>query len=98
VARADQAAALQQVTAGLRSAYVAYDVAQASLVSLQHADEAARANYSQAEARFGAGLGTAVELADAEAIRVDAEIQLAVGRFAVSRARAVIARLAGEDS
>jgi outer membrane protein len=60
--------------------------------------EAARANYAQAEARFKAGLGTALELADAEYLRTDAEIQLAGGQFELSRARAVLGKLLAEES
>jgi len=58
--------------------------------------DAAHANYAQAEARFKAGLGTSLELADAEAVRTDAEIQLAIGRFEALRARAVLGRLTAE--
>jgi len=51
------------------------------LPGLVRAKEAARANQVQAEARFKAGMGTSVELADAEALLVSAEIQLAEGEF-----------------
>jgi len=57
----------------------------------------ARANYAQADARFKAGLGTSVELADGEALRTDAEIQVAVGEFQVARAPAIVARLIAEE-
>jgi hypothetical protein len=43
-------------------------------------------------------MGTALELADAEYFRTDAEIQLAGGQFALSRARAVLARLLAENT
>jgi outer membrane protein TolC len=76
---------------------VSLDVARAALVSLNKAAEAARANYAQADARFKAGLGTSVELADGEALRTDAEIQVAVGEFQVARARAIVARLIAEE-
>ena len=55
--------------------------------------EAAVANYAQADARFKAGLGTSVELADAEALRTEAEIQLALGKFDLARARAQLGRV-----
>ena len=42
------------------------------------------------------GLGNAVELADAEAVRTDAEIQLALGQFEVARARAAFGRAIAE--
>ena len=86
----------QQETAAIQQAYVSFEVNQAAVVSLQQAVDAARANYAQAEARFKAGLGTSLELADAEALRTDAEIQLAVGQFEAQRGRAVIGRLIAE--
>jgi outer membrane protein len=95
VARADVAALEQQESAAVEQAHVAFEVAGAALRALEQALEAARANYAQAEARFRAGLGTSLELADAEAVRTDAEIQLAVGRFDVARAHAALVRLMG---
>lgn len=71
-------------------------VAEQTLPPLQRALDAATANQAQAEARFARGLGTAVELADAEALLTDAEIQLAVGRFQLARTRARLARELGE--
>jgi outer membrane protein TolC len=62
------------------------------LPALQTAVTASRANYAQADARFRSGLGTSVELADAENLRADAEIQLALGKFQVARSRAVLGR------
>jgi outer membrane protein len=98
VAAASLALARQQEAAAVQRAYVQFEVARASLLALERAGEAARANYAQVDARFKAGLGTAVELADAESVRATAEIQLAVGRFDISRARALIARLLAEES
>jgi outer membrane protein TolC len=88
----------QQELAAIQQAYVTTQVARAQLTSLQRAVEAARANYAQAEARFKSGLGTALELADAEYLRTDAEIQLAGGQFELSRARAVLGKLIAEES
>lgn len=96
VARADVSVLSQQESAFIEQAYVSLEVNQATAVGLQQAVDAARANYAQAEARFKAGLGTSLELADAEALRTDAEIQLAVGQFEVQRGRAVIGRLIAE--
>ena len=96
-ARADVAAVSQQERARVQQAYIALEENQTALISLGRAFEAARANYAQAEARFKAGLGTSLELADAETVRTDAEIQLAVGQFEARRARAVLSRLLGED-
>jgi outer membrane protein len=97
VARADLELLTQQERATVQEVYVTLEVSQAALVSLDHAVQAARANYAQAEARFKAGLGTSLELADAEAVRTDAEIQMAVGEFEARRARAALARLLAED-
>ena len=95
-------AELAQVSEQLRTiaerAYVDLDVATSALPALQRALDAAQANHDQADARFNGGLGTAVELADAEALLTDAQIQLAVGTFQLSRARAVLARALAEST
>jgi outer membrane protein TolC len=85
----------QQVEA-VRQAYAQVEVARTALLALQHSVAAARANWEQADARFRGGLGTAVELADAEAVRTDAEVQLALGQFEVARARAAFGRTIAE--
>ncbi|HYP89854.1 MAG TPA: TolC family protein [Polyangiaceae bacterium] len=69
----------------------------ATLDALARAADAAKANHEQAEARFRAGLGTSTELADAETLRIDAEIELAVGHFQVAVARAALARAMSEE-
>jgi outer membrane protein TolC len=66
------------------------------LPGLSRAAQAAQANYAQADARFKAGLGTSVELADAEALRTQAEIQLVLGEFELARARAAFGRTIAE--
>jgi len=96
--QSDLEAITQQENAAIQRAYVVAEIARASLASLARSVEAARANYAQAEARFKAGLGTALELADAEYLRTDAEIQLAGGQFELSRARAVLGKLLAEES
>jgi outer membrane protein TolC len=96
VARTDVTVLSQQESAAVQQAYVTIEVSQAALVSLARSVEAAKANYAQADARFKAGLGTSLELADAEALRTDAEIQLAVGEFEARRARAALSRLIAE--
>jgi outer membrane protein len=63
---------------------------------LRHELDAAHANYAQADARFKAGLGTSVELADAEALRADAEIRLAIGIFDLAKTRAAFGRAIAE--
>jgi outer membrane protein TolC len=82
--------------AAIRQAYVGVDVARAALPGLGRAVDAARANYAQADARFRSGLGTSVELADAEELRAAAEIQLALGQFELARARAAFGRAVAE--
>jgi outer membrane protein TolC len=88
----------QQVVAAVEQAYVSVVVAREALPSLQRAVEAARANYAQADARFKAGLGTSVELADAEALRTDADIRLAIGVFDLAKARASFGRAIAEGA
>lgn len=96
-----RAAELQQVSERLRSiaerTFVELDVERAAQPALQRAVDAARANHDQAEARFNGGLGTAVELSDAEALLTQAQIQLAVGQFQLSRAKAQLARVLAES-
>jgi outer membrane protein len=86
----------QQVVASVEQAYVGVVVAREALPALQHELEAARANYAQADARFKAGLGTSVELADAEGLRIDAEIRLALGVFDLAKARSSFGRAIAE--
>jgi outer membrane protein TolC len=107
-ARQDAARALEQErrdelatvrfeqAARIREAYTNVVVARAALPALRRALDAATANYAQADARFRGGLGTSVELADAEALRTDAEIQLALGEFELARARAAFGRAIAE--
>lgn len=89
--------ARQQLVANVERAYLSVDVARQALPSLQRELDAAGANYAQADARFKAGLGTSVELADAEGLRVDAEIRLALGIFEMAKARAAFGRAIAES-
>ncbi len=82
----------RQVLANVQRSYTAFAMAKESLQALGAASEAARQNYDQANARFRVGLSTSVDLADAEALRTEAEIQLVMGRFEVARARAQLNR------
>ena len=93
----DDVAALKQVlTANVQRAYIGVEVARDALPGLERAVTAAVANYAQADARFKAGLGTSIELADAEALRTDAEINLAMGKFDLAKARAALGRAISE--
>jgi outer membrane protein len=98
VRRAELDDAKRRGVAAVQRAYVAAEVAESALPALVRAREAAQANYAQVDARFKTGLATGVELADAEALRTEAEIQEAIGRFEQGRARAALGRAAGEDA
>jgi len=87
----------ERTVARVRRSYVTTQVARSTLTALAGAVVAAHANYDQADARFRAGIGNAVELADAEAVRTDAEIQLALGQFELARARAAFGRAIAES-
>ncbi len=88
----------RELRAEIEEAWIAVDVAERSLPGLLRALEASRANYAQAEARYQAGLASAVELADAEALRIDTEIRVALGRFQIARTRAQLARVIAEGN
>lgn len=85
-------AARRRLLADIQRAYTTFRIAESSLPALRAAAVAAEKNYDQANARFRVGLSTNIEVADAEALRTEAEIQLAIGRFDVSRARAAFQR------
>src|SRR5205823_2245622 len=85
-----------QQIAAIRRAFYSARIAEATLPALQRAFDAAKENYTQADTRFRGGLATSIEVADAEALLADAEVQLALGRFELSRARAVFARTIAE--
>lgn len=73
-------------------AYQSVQVARDALRALRTSVSAARKNYDQASARFRSGLASSIELADAEALRTESEIQLAIGRFEIARSRALFQR------
>ena len=86
-ARADLDLARMTVGLAAERAYLDLDAALKTLPGLAGAVDAARANQAQADARFKAGLGTVVELADAEALLTNASSSLPSGSSR-SRARA----------
>ena len=94
--RAELSLARQRVNGALQQVFASYQVAGQAIPALERSVNAAQANHAQAEARFKAGLGSSVELADAEALRVQAEIDLAIGRFEHARARARLGRAVSE--
>jgi len=85
-----------QMVAQVRETYEQVQVSRSAVVALESSVVTARANWEQADARFRAGIGNAVELADAEAVRTNAEIQLALGRFDLERTRAAFGRAIAE--
>lgn len=95
-ADADASLALRDQRATITTAWHEAKVAASTLSALSRGAEAAIANYRQAEERFRVGLGTSTELADAQALRTEADIQLAIGRFQKARTRIVLTRVAPE--
>lgn len=92
VLRAEVDAARRRLLVDVQRAYTAFRLAESALPALRAAALAAQKNDEHASARFRIGLSTSIELADAQALRTDAEIQLAVGRFELFRARAAFHR------
>lgn len=90
--RDDVAVLKQALTSDVQRAYIGVGIARDALPGLERATTAAIANYEQADARFKAGLGTAIELADAESLRAQAEIDLTIGKFDLAKARAQLDR------
>lgn len=96
-AQADLELARMNVGLATERAWLDLDAALKALPGLQQSVDAARANQAQADARFKAGLGTIIELADAEALLTNSELELAVGIFNVARARAALGRAMGAE-
>jgi outer membrane protein len=88
--RADTEIATRQ---GAREAHQRAVLAEKALPALQRALDAAKVNQDQAETRFKNGLGTILDVSDAEVLRTDAELQLVLGRFELATARARLARI-----
>ncbi|MFZ5445175.1 MAG: TolC family protein [Myxococcota bacterium] len=97
-ARDELAATAQRVSEQALQLAERARVADLALVALERAAQAAHANSAQAEARFHAGLGTSTELADAETLHTEAEINVAIGRFEALSARAALARAMAEET
>ncbi len=86
-----------QRRAQVQRAFLEVRRALQTIAAYDRALEVAQANVKQAESRFGVGLGTGIEVADAAARLADAEVQRALGRFAANRARAQLARAMAEE-
>lgn len=96
VRRAEVEALEARLSAVMRQRLTEAQIAHNALPALERSSAAAKANLEQAEARFKAGLATSVELADAEALLTEAQIQLALGHFEEARARARLSRALSE--
>lgn len=94
--RADADASARRLVAVVQQAFLDVQAARDRLPVLKRSVDAAVANYDQANARFAVGLSNAIELADAEDLRTDAEIRLALGTFELARARAALGRAVAE--
>ncbi len=92
VLRANLESARQKLIAAVQSIWETSLEAEQALPELQNAYRAASENYDQARVRFEQGLGTSVEIADAETLLTDSEVQVAEGRFGLARARAQLDR------
>jgi outer membrane protein TolC len=97
-AQADLELVRRYVSLDTERAWLDLDAAMQAVPRLEQSVAAARANQAQAEARFRAGLGTIIELTDAETLLTRAELELAVGTFDVARARATLGRMMGQAS
>jgi len=93
VLRSNLQAAKQKLISLVQNVWEGCVEAQKALPELETAFDAARQNYDQANVRFGQGLGTSVEIADAETLLTDAQVQLAEGQFGLARARAQLERV-----
>ena len=97
-AAADLETVRTNVSLAAERAYLDLDAALKALPGLAEAVTAAQANQAQADARFKAGLGTVVDLADAEALLTNAQLELAIGTFQIARARAELGRAMGQPA
>ncbi|HWE29010.1 MAG TPA: TolC family protein, partial [Polyangia bacterium] len=100
-ARAEAAKADLEVThfgvnLATERAWLGLSAALDALPGLRATVDAATANNAQADARFRAGLGNIIELADSEALLTNAQLELAVGQFTVARARSELGRVIGQ--
>lgn len=91
-ADADVVVARQSERTEAALAWLEADAAVRAQPALETALEGAVAAQQQAEARYRRGLATMLELSDAERLRTDAEMQLALGELAVARAVAALER------
>jgi outer membrane protein TolC len=86
----------QAIQAQLDEARALLDAAYREAASTPVTLAAARATSDQANARYRAGLATGVEVAEAERLLAQAEIDDAAARLRVRRAELLLARAAGD--
>ena len=67
-----------------------------ALTAREKAIQAARSNFDQIVERYRVGLATLLERTDADGLLTNAEIELAVARFQLERARLVLQRAKSE--
>jgi len=94
--RADVKRATQELTAQAERARAALDAAVKLRGIAPEQTTAAQASYGQSRARYQAGLGTLVELADAQRTLTQAEIDEALAGLAVWRAHLALAVARGD--
>lgn len=81
----------------VRDAFERLEIAKDALRALARARDLAVRNSDEANARFRAGLATATELADAEALRAEAAVQFTIGEFQWRNARIELSRSRAEE-
>lgn len=87
------AEARQAIVSAAQDSWARSDASAQVIPRLEQALAAAKENYDQANVRFDQGLGTSVEIADAERLLTDAEVQLVEGQFDFQRSRAQLDRV-----
>ncbi|MFT3707266.1 MAG: TolC family protein [Archangium sp.] len=98
VARAELGLTRQTENTAAATAWLDARVLTRAVPMLQVALDGALANQQQAETRFRLGLATQLELTEAERLRTEAEIQLALGRLQAVRALAGLQRFTSEKN
>lgn len=96
--RAQRDLLVQQVRADVDSARLDVRAAQALLEADREAVEAARERQRLAEARYGSGAGSSLELSDAILARTSAEGQLVQAEYQLAQARARLLRALGRGA
>lgn len=88
----------EQTKTAAAQAWVAAESTMRTVPELQNALSAAEISYAQVDGRYKEGLATVIELTDVESLRVDAEINLAIGQFEAARARAQLDRALAKEN